>query len=389
MKLARLVEQIHWIDENLRQEAGKSVNRLLTMRNWLIGYYIVEYEQNGEDRAIYGDRLLQKLAAELTAANKKGMGASELSRYRQFFNTYPQIGRYVQSLLPGGEAILGTMSQKLKSASMGENENLAPEAEKAKQDVILGTTSQKFEQSLIPTEKLINSLSFSHFVELIKISDPRKRLFYEIECIKGTWSVRELKRQINSLYYERAGLSASPEKLSELTQDKIPPEPANHLIKNIYAFEFLGINAPQTIEETDLETALLDHLREFILELGNGFCLEARQKRILIGDEYFFIDLVFYHRILKCHVLIELKVEAFTHANAGQLNTYLNYYKQEVKTEDDNDPIGILLVTNKNESLVQYATAGMDHNLFVSKYLLQLPSIEKLQDFINKELKSL
>lgn len=130
-------------------------------------------------------------------------------------------------------------------------------------------------------------------------------------------------------------------------------------------------------------------MREFILELGHGFCLEARQKRILIGDEYFFIDLVFYHRILKCHVLVELKVEEFTHANAGQLNTYLNYYKKEVQQENDNDPIGILLVTNKNDALVEYATASMDKNLFVSKYLLQLPSTEKLATFLKQELKSL
>lgn len=157
----------------------------------------------------------------------------------------------------------------------------------------------------------------------------------------------------------------------------------------MFIFEFLGLPTKGAVEESDLETALLDHLREFILELGNGFCLEARQKRILIGDEYYFIDLVFYHRLLKCHVLIELKVEAFSHANAGQLNTYINYYKQEVKQEGDNDPIGILLVTDKNQALVQYATAGMDNNLFVSKYLLQLPAAAKLQAFINDELKRL
>lgn len=152
---------------------------------------------------------------------------------------------------------------------------------------------------------------------------------------------------------------------------------------------FLGYKPKEVVEEHDLETALLDHLQEFLLELGHGFCFEARQQKILIGDEYFFIDLVFYHRILKCHVLIDLKIEEFNHVNAGQLNTYLNYYKKEVSEKTDNPPVGILLVTNKNEALVEYATAGMDNKLFVSKYLVQLPSKEQLQQFVKNELKQL
>lgn len=182
-------------------------------------------------------------------------------------------------------------------------------------------------------------------------------------------------------------MSKSPTLLSQQTHQKTVPQSATHFIKDVYAFEFLGLPLKDAVEESDLQTALLDDLRTFILEMGNGFCLEARQKRVLIGDEYFFIDLVFYHRLLKCHVLIELKVDAFNHVNAGQLNTYLNYYKKEIKQSDDNDPIGILLVTDKNQALVQYATAGMDENLFASKYLLQLPSTQQLQDFIIKELK--
>ena len=201
--------------------------------------------------------------------------------------------------------------------------------------------------------------------------------------------MRELRRQINSLYYERSGISKSPEKLSEQTRTSTLIEKRNTLVKDIYTFEFLGLPIKDVVEESELETALLDHLRAFILELGNGFCLEARQKRILIGDEYYFIDLVFYHRILKCHVLLELKIEAFNHANAGQLNTYLNYYKEEIKQKGDNDPIGILLVTDKNQALVQYATAGMEKNLFVSKYLLQLPAAAQIEAFINNELKIL
>jgi hypothetical protein len=154
-------------------------------------------------------------------------------------------------------------------------------------------------------------------------------------------------------------------------------------------FEFLGLKAQEIMEEKDLESALLDHLQAFLMELGHGFCLEARQKKILIGDEYYFIDLVFYHRILKCHVLVELKMDDFHHVNAGQLNTYVNYFKYEVMRADDNPPIGLLLVTGKNETLVQYATAGMDNQLFVSKYLLELPNRQVLEAFIQQTLRKL
>lgn len=374
MKLSELIGQIKIVDSEIRNEASKAVNRMLTLRNWLIGYYLVQYEQQGEDRASYGDRLLENIASELSTENVKGMSAPELSRYRQFFTTYIEIGNQLSGLFSNVLPILGTLPQNFSTKT---------------ETSILGSLSQESGAKSVPAEQLVSSLSFSHFVELIKISEPRKRVFYEIECIKGTWSVRELKRQINSLYYERSGLSKSPQALRDKTKAKTTPQLPTALIKDVYAFEFLGLPFKDAVEESDLETSLLDHLREFILELGNGFCLEARQKRILIGDEYYFVDLVFYHRLLKCHVLVELKIEEFSHANAGQLNTYLNYYKHQVKQESDNDPIGILLVTHKNQALVQYATAGMDQNLFVSKYLLRLPAASQLEDFINKELKTL
>jgi len=375
MKLESLIEQIELVDTELRSEASKAVNRMLTIRNWLIGYYIVEFEQNGEDRAEYGSKLIASLAISLK--NIKGLDERNLRYIRQFYQYYSYIGN----------TIWGTLSPVLQIHLI--RGSLSPELERNTQNPIQRTASPELENKQIPPEILLNKLAFSHFVELIKINEPQKRLFFEIECIKGTWSVRELKRQIESLYYERSGISKSPSILSERTIAKTNAQPSTSLIKDIYAFEFLGLPIKDVVEESDLESALLDHLREFILELGNGFCLEARQKRILIGDEYFFIDLVFYHRILKCHVLVELKVEEFSHANAGQLNTYLNYFKQEVKLDGDNDPVGILLVTHKNEALVQYATAGMNQNLFVSKYLLQLPAAKQLEDFINQELRSL
>jgi predicted nuclease of restriction endonuclease-like (RecB) superfamily len=223
-------------------------------------------------------------------------------------------------------------------------------------------------------------------LELLKIENSLKRTFYEIECIKGTWSVRELKRQISSLYFERSGLSKNPEKLAEMVQQKIKPQTATDIIKNIYAFEFLDIPTKSIVEESDLESGLLDHLQKFILELGHGFCFEARQKRILIGENYYFIDLLFYHRILKCHILVELKIGEFTHGDIGQLNTYLNYFRENIAEKTDSPAIGILLVAEKDAALVEYATAGMDKNLFVQEYMLELPDTKTLQDYLEKEL---
>ncbi|HEX8278396.1 MAG TPA: PDDEXK nuclease domain-containing protein, partial [Segetibacter sp.] len=251
----------------------------------------------------------------------------------------------------------------------------------------IGQTSAQSKTLTINPERLIAKLSFSHLVELFEISDPLKRTFYEIEAINGTWSVRALRRQINSLYYERSGLSKNPKKLSAMVSDKTEALQPSDVVKSVYTFEFLGLKAKDVVEENDLEKALLDNLQQFLVELGHGFCFEGRQQKILIGDRYYFIDLVFYHRILKCHVLIDLKVEEFDHINAGQLNTYLNYYKKEVMQANDSPPVGILMVTNKDAALVEYATAGMDNMLFVSKYLVQLPSKEQLQQFVENELR--
>ena len=369
MNFSKLVQSIQQTHNALQQQAALAINRSLTIRNWLIGYYIVEFEQRGEDRAAYGEKLLQKLAQDL---NNSGLSHRNLKLFRQFYQRYPQIGQTMSAQLnQNGDPNFAMLQIESKALAIGQ------------------TVSAQSSSLQVPPDKLVNKLSFSHLVELFEIDDPLKRAFYEIECIKGTWSVRELRRQINSLYYERSGISKKPEKLSAMIAEKAETLQPTDIIKAVYTFEFLGLKAKDVVEESNLETALLDHLQEFLMELGHGFCFEARQQKILIGDRYYFIDLVFYHRILKCHVLIDLKVEEFDHVNAGQLNTYLNYYKKEVSQPNDNPPVGILLVTNKNEALVEYATAGMDNKLFVSKYLVQLPSKEQLQEFVQNELKQL
>ncbi len=382
MDLDKLISQIQSIDGSLKQEASKAVNRLLTIRNWLIGYYIVEYEQKGEDKAKYGDNVLKIIS---NALSSKGLSETNLKLNRLLYIAYPTIAQIVLDELKNKIIGIGQTSDEFE-----DDLNVIRQTSDELGNGIIGIGQTLSAQSYGElSEKMINSLSFSHITLLLPLESPLKRAFYAIEAIKGTWSVRELKRQINSLLYERSGISKKPEELLAQLHEKTERQPATSFIKDIYTFEFLGLPFKDAVEETDLETALLDNLQDFLLEMGHGFCLEARQKRILIGDEYFFIDLVFYHRILRCHVLIDLKVADFSHNNAGQLNTYINYYKKEIKLADDNDPVGILLVANKNDALVEYATAGMDQQLFVRKYMLELPDKEQIAQFIKNELKSL
>lgn len=375
MKFKQLIDIIRKTHFSLQQRAVSAVDQNLIARNWLIGFYIVEFEQNGEDRAKYGGKLFERIAEE--TKNIKGFSHRNLKLFRQFYSTYPQIGQTVSAQLQLSDfKVLQKLFAKTENSIQQIVQTLSARFQRTEKQEIIGVS---------PSE-LIGRLSFSQFAELIRLDDPLKRAFYEIECIKGNWSVRELKRHITSLYFERSGLSKDKTKLSEYTQNRAFTLSPKDVIQDPFFFEFLGLKDKDIIKESDLEKALLDNLQDFILELGRGFCFEARQKRITIGGEYFFIDLVFYHRILKCHVLIELKVKEFNHVNISQLNTYLNYYKKNEIQADDNPPVGILLCTDKNQSLVEYATAGIDNNLFISKYQVALPAKEELQKFIEDEI---
>lgn len=236
-----------------------------------------------------------------------------------------------------------------------------------------------------PIEKLSDNLTFSHFIEFINLDQTQARYFYETESLKNNWSVRELKRAINSMLFERTGLSINKEAVLEkqTKQKKLVPE---DIIRNPYILEFLGLEEKPEYSETDLEKAIIEHLQQFLLEAGRGFCFEARQKRITFDNTHYIIDLVFYHRILKCHVLVDLKLGEFNHADAGQMNVYLNYYKAEEKSDGDNDPIGIILCAGKNKTLVKYATGGMSEQIFVSKYMINLPQVEELERVIEDEM---
>lgn len=371
MDLSGLVGRIAGLDTELRRAAVGSVNRMLTARNWLVGCHIVEYEQGGEDRARYGAAVLRGLSDGLKHAGVRGMSLANLRNFRQFYLEYPRLRGPVVETSAGVE-----LPARIRQQAAGELGTL-PQV-----TVPQGDT----EPELSPDPMaLLRHFSFTHFVELMRIDDPLKRAFYETEGIRGNWSVPQLRRQIGSLLYERTGLSRDKTGLVEAVHGEGAVVTIEDAIRDPYVLEFTGLPEHYRYSESDLETALLDHVQAFLLELGNGFCFEARQKRISLDNEHDYVDLVFYHRILRCHVLVDLKVRKFTHGDAGQMNFYLNYYRDRVMCEGDNPPVGLILCTHRDETRVEYATAGMDNRLFVSKYLTALPSEETLRGFLRDD----
>lgn len=355
--LASIVQTTH---DAAQSSAVKAINRMQTMRNWLIGYYIVEFEQHGKDRAEYGTQLLKKLEERV---DRKGLTTTLFKWARKFYRLYPQMMENLP--IP----ICATVMHQLQPI---EN----------KEDTIGASMTHQF---VTPGKTIISHLSFTHLREIMTLDDSLARYFYEQECIKCTWSVRELRRQISTNLYVRASISTNPEKLLSLPSVQ-GHDSAELQIRQPFTFEFLGLKAQEVVDEHDLEDALISHLQEFILELGKGFCFEARQKRIIIDDEYYYPDLVFYNRILHCGVIIELKNEEFSYDNFGQLNAYVSHYRENEMQPGDNPPIGILLCTRKGKKMVEYALAGMDNNLFVSTYMLQLPDKKTLEEFLLKQL---
>ena len=376
MDFEALVKHISTIQSTLQAQAAHAVNLALTARNWLMGCYIVEFEQNGEDRAAYGEQLLKKLEQRL---NVKGLNERRFREFRRLYLVYPQLKEPIAQYIVSQSQIRHTLSaefiepiRRLPSAESAINIRRMPSAE-----------LDDAKRWMIPADKLFNRLTYSNLMLISTIDNPVKRAFYEMETIRGCWSYKELERQINSLYYERSGLSRNKEALSALVQQQAAPLQPKDVINTPVTLEFLGLNDRALVTESDLEQSILDNLQRFLLEMGHGFCFEARQKRILIDGDYFFADLVFYHRILKCHVIVELKIDKFRHEYASQLNLYLNYFKAEVMQPDDNPPVGILLCTEKGDTMVKYATAGLDPNIFVRKYMIELPSEEEIKKFIS------
>lgn len=386
MNYAALVKAINSATTELQGRAAAAVNQALVIRNWLVGAWLVEFEQTGKDRAKYGARLMEKLAEDLAEQKVKGLGDPRVLRdCRALYLTYPEIrGSATREfeMMAVPPAIRGSLTREFPQA-IQIRQTLSAESQVTSALSIPGTLSPDLPTPLSP--ELLLRLSWSQLQELIRLDDPWKRAFFENECLRGHWSVRQLQRQIGSLLYERTGLSSRKKAVIERARKQEPTETIADLLRDPYVLEFAGLSDLPAYSEDQLETALLDHLQRFLLELGRGFCFEARQFRITEGRKHHRVDLVFYHRLLRCHVLLDLKIRPFQPADAGQMNFYVNWFKAHMQAAGDAPPVGILLCSDKDGAEVEFATAGMDQKLFVSRYLTALPSAAKLRAFLEAD----
>lgn len=329
MKLSRrkydkLLANIGAAIDIARTNSIATINAQLVKANWEIGRHIVEFEQQGNERAEYGSDLLARLSKDLQSNYGKGFGRRNVLDMRRFYLSYERWE---------------TVSVKL---------------------------------------------SWSHYIALIGISEVKARKFYENQAILENWSVREMERQVNSSLYERLLLSKDKKAVLKLAKRGNAISSIDDVIKSPYILDFLKIPQSHKVTEKVLEQKIIDNLQLFLLELGKGFTFVARQHKITLRNKHYFVDLVFYHRILRCFVLIDLKIKTFQHTDVGQMNLYLNYFKAEENIEGDNDPVGIILTKDKDEILVEYAMGGMSNKIFISKYQLYLPNTTTLKKEIKK-----
>jgi len=328
-----IYQEIHDLLHKARQNIISNINSTMTKTYFLIGKRIVEEEQNGNKRAEYGKKLMKTLSEKLTKEFGKGFSETNLEQMRKFFKVYgiPQ------------------------------------------------TLSEEFQFNL----------SWSHYLILMRIENINARNFYEIEAFENNWSLRELKRQVNSSLYERLVLSKDKEKVKELAVKGQIIEKAQDVIKDPYILEFLGLDEKSDYSENKLETEIINKLEMFLLELGKGFTFVGRQVRFTFDERHFRVDLVFYNRLLKCFVLIDLKIGEVTHQDLGQMQMYVHYYEREMMNEGDNPPIGIVLCADKSDSIVKYTLPEDEKQIFASKYKLYLPSEEELLNELNREYLSI
>lgn len=336
--------------EEARHASARAVNSIMTATYWAIGRRIVEEEQGGRARAEYGKELIAKLSHDLTARFGKGFGAVNLSQMKRFYLLWPQ------------DRIFQTLSDRFTGAIF------QTPSEKS--------TKQTPQLDLRDVAHVLN-LPWSHYVKLIGIREPEARRFYEEEALRGGWTVRQLARQIDSRFYERTALSRNKAAMLKKGQVTRPEDAvaADEEVKDPLVLEFLGLK--DEYSESDLEEALIRHIEHFLLELGNDFAFIGRQRRLRVDDEWYRVDLILYHRRLRCLVIVDLKLGKFTHADAGQMHMYLNYASAHWTHEDENPPVGIILCAAKGESLVRYATDNLPNKVLVREYLMMLPD-EKL-----------
>jgi predicted nuclease of restriction endonuclease-like (RecB) superfamily len=337
-----------------RKTVARSVDTIQVVTCFEIGRRIVEHEQQGSERAEYGKETLKELSEKLSDEFGKGFSRSNLEYMRKFFLMY------VQSIKTKSQTVSGILQHSLKSRTVSDK---SPDS-----------ANSGASQALLPQF----TLGWSHYVFLMGIKNEDERNFYEIEATQQGWSLRELKRQFNTGLYERLALSRDKEGVKKLAQEGHVLAKPEDLLKNPYVLEFLGLDEKTKYSESDLESAIIDKIEHFLLELGKGFLFEARQKRFTFDEDHFFVDLVFYNRLLRCYVLIDLKIGKLTHQDLGQMQMYVNYFDRYVKTPDELPTIGMILCRKKRDALVEI-TLPKDANIHAKEYQLYLPSKEELR----------
>jgi predicted nuclease of restriction endonuclease-like (RecB) superfamily len=355
--------QVAELLQNARQQVLHTVNSTMTITYFEIGKIIVEEEQNGKDRAEYGKKLLKGLSQQLTKEFGKGFSVRNLEQIRQFYIIYSKFESLIRIL---GIKNTQSLTKKFKSQKTQ-------------------TVSAEFKKLDYQTLSSFFKLTFSHYIFLMRIDDEKERRFYKIESEKHNWSVRELKRQYDSALYTRLSLSRDKDGILKLSEEGQIIEKPKDIIKDPYILEFLGLPELPQYSESQLEEEIINKLEHFLLELGHGFTFVGRQQRITFDDKHFRIDLVFYNRILKCFVLIDLKIGELKHQDLGQMQMYVNYYDREMRLEDENKTIGIVLCQNKSEAVVKYTLPENNEQIFASKYKTVLPSVEVLKKLIENK----
>jgi predicted nuclease of restriction endonuclease-like (RecB) superfamily len=378
-----LYARIRDILESARSNVARSVNTTQVIANWLIGREIVQEEQRGQGRAGYAEELLSRLSRRLSANYGQGFSISALQYMRSFFQAYPALLPIQPAARVEPERADAKQISDIQHALRVKS---SPDAAA----LVLTVISDAPRRKSWKPGSLHSNLSWTHYRTLLRVDDPGARSFYEIESINNNWSARELERQINSLLYQRLAMSRDKKGLLRLAKKGHQVQSPTDLFKDPLVMEFLGLPTSPKLVESDLEEALIDNLQAFLLELGNGFAFVARQQRITLDGDHFFIDLVFYHTILKCFVLIDLKVGKLTHEDLGQLQLYVNYYDRQRLSTGDNPTLGLILCTDKNDAVVKY-TLGQDQadRIFASRYRLHVPSEAELKKEIRRELRAL
>lgn len=364
--------RIKFILEQARTSVARTVNSTQVIANWLVGREIVEEEQGGRSRASYGASLLNDLSMRLQAEFGSGYSEQNLRYMRQFYREYPELldGLQIRHT-PSGKSMKGAIRHTPRGEFRANLDSLIPHAPHLK--------------SWTPGH-LHPSLAWSLYRHFLRVESPETRAFYEIESIKNNWSARELERQINSLLFERLAKSKDKKGLMKLaTRGHIIAKPSD-AFKDPLVMEFLGLPESPRMVESDLEQALINNLQSFLLELGKGFAFVERQQRLTLEGDHFYVDLVFYHTILKCYILIDLKVQKLSHADLGQMQLYVNYYDKHRRSTGDNPTLGLILCTDKNDAMVKYTLGKANRRIFASRYKLHLPSEAEILAEIRREL---